>query len=79
MICVDLEGFFLGILKQLQSVDYDRWDCCLIYPKELTQLFLKPGGGELVWIDLVYIFLFCQMWGGQPAYFSVQAEPRVVL
>lgn len=36
------------------------------YPKELTQLVLKPGGGELVWIDLVYIFLFCQMWDGQP-------------
>lgn len=47
------------------------------YPKELTQLVLKPGGGELVWIDLVYIFLFCQMWDGQPAYFSVQAQPKL--
>ena len=46
------------------------------YPKELTQVMLKPGGGEFVWIDLVYIF--CQMWDGPPAYTVVQAKPKLV-
>ena len=82
-ICFNGGLFLRGILKQLHfrltsTVDYDRWDCCLISKGAHTSYIvtLKPGGGEFVWIDLVY--MFCQMWDGPPAYTVVQAKPKLV-
>lgn len=51
-----------GFAKQLHFRLTSTVDCVIdgtvaSYPKELTQVMLKPGGGEFVWIDLVYIFL----------------------